>query len=140
MTNELTMWADLQNKALEVEAAWLRHILTLAAGALAVLAGLEPTVPETGPARHLLAATWACLGLGIVTGGAATFLEVDRARRLVKACEMHIARAMTDGTSLGVVRGTSSWGLESCKWAMVCTLGTAAVCLAAYATIMTLNS
>ena len=25
MTNELTMWADLQNKALEVEAAWLRY-------------------------------------------------------------------------------------------------------------------
>ena len=78
MTNELTMWADLQNKALEVEAAWLRHIRTLAAGALAVLAGLEPTVPETGPARHLLAATWACLGLGIVTGGAAIHLTPSR--------------------------------------------------------------
>ena len=28
MTNELTTWAELQNKALEVEAVWLRHIGT----------------------------------------------------------------------------------------------------------------
>ena len=73
--------ADLAGKVYAAEDLWLRQILTLAAGALALLAGLGPDVPSEGPARYLLAATWACLGLGIIVGAGATYVNVHRARR-----------------------------------------------------------
>ena len=78
--DQLERHADLTNNAYEAEVAWLRQILTLAAGALALLAGLGPRVPPDGPAQNLLAATWALLGIGIVAGAAATYAAVSRAK------------------------------------------------------------
>ena len=72
MNQKIEQYADLVNKGFEVEVVWLRQILTLAAGALALLAGLGPEVPPDGPARLVLAATCAFLAFGIIAGAAPT--------------------------------------------------------------------
>ena len=80
MEPRIKQYVELITKEHEVEVTWLRQILTLAAGALALLAGLGPDVPSDGLGKYLLATTWAGLGLGIVAGAAATYIEVNRAK------------------------------------------------------------
>lgn len=90
----LRRFADLISKGHESEAAWLRQILTLAAGALALLAGLGPDVPPEGLGKYLLVTTWAGLGLGIVLGAAATYIETDRATRSAAAFGEYLVRLL----------------------------------------------
>ena len=141
MDDVLRLSAETRNKALDLEAQWFRHMLTLAVGALAVLAALEPTVPAEGFARYFLATTWSCLGLGIFTGGAATFLEVDRAWGVAEALRDEVVSSVREARPLRpVVRGKTNGWLELCKKLMVVALGIAAVCLAVFATIVTLSA
>lgn len=74
----LQQLVSLQARKHELEAAWLRQLLTLAAGGLTILVALAP--PATGIARLLLVGTWVSLGVALVSGAAATYLEVDRQR------------------------------------------------------------
>ena len=79
--------------------AMLRQILTLAAGALAFLAGLGPDIPSDGPSKYLLATTWAGLGLGIVFGAAATYIDADRAMRSAVLFGKHLLRVIEQKSS-----------------------------------------
>lgn len=81
---------QLDRESDEREAIWLRQVLVLAAGALAVLAALGPAAPPGGAAQALLAATWGLLGLGIASGAAATYMAVDHAKRVAKRYRKHI--------------------------------------------------
>ena len=114
------------------EATWLRHILTLAGGALTLLAVLGPTPPPEGVSQYLLAATWAFLGIGIASGAAATYLDVDRAK---KSTEMLLQ--MLKGHS-PPVRSRNIY-LLLCKHVMIVSLLAAVLCLAGYAIINTLG-
>lgn len=64
-----------------LQGEWVKHLLALSVGALAVLSGLQPTANE-GMSAYLLASTWFFLGTGIVSGACATFLRVHVAHRL----------------------------------------------------------
>ena len=138
MYEKIEKYANLVSKSHEVEVAWLRHVLTLAAGALALLAGLGPEVPPDGPARILLAATWACLGTGIVAGAAATYIEVDRARSSVNVYGEQISRELDNKPIKVLVQAPTNRLIELCKPAMILSLLGAVVCLTAYAIGITL--
>ena len=74
----------------EREAIWLRQVLILASGALAVLAGLGPAVPSEGLAKYFLTATWGLLGVGITTGAAATYTAANHAKRVAERYRSHL--------------------------------------------------
>ena len=79
--------------------AMLRQILTLAAGALVLLAGLGPDIPSDGPSKYLLATTWEGLGLGIIFGAAATYIDADRAMRSAVLFSKHLLRVIEQKSS-----------------------------------------
>lgn len=138
MYEKIEKYANLVRKSHEVEVAWLRHVLTLAAGALALLAGLGPEVPADGPARFLLAATWAFLGAGIVAGAGATYIEVDRARSSVNVYGEQIQRELDNQPTKAVMSAPTNRLFELCKPAMILSLLGAVVCLTAYSIGITL--
>ena len=144
--NPLEKLADLTNRALEAEAAWLRQILTVAGGALALLAGLGPEVPAEGSARDFLAATWVLLGFGIVTGSAATYAVVSRAKWIASAFRAELERPHAariekkDPPELAWAHLQLRMNpiLQLCKPLMVFSLLAAVFCLTAYAMEITL--
>ena len=138
MYEKIEKYAGLVKKGHEVEVAWLRQILTLAAGALALLAGLGPEVPADGLARLLLAATWACLGVGIIAGAAATYVEVDRARASADVFGEQISRELDMKPTRSLIPVPTNRLFLLCKPLMVVSLLAAVVCLTGFAIITTL--
>lgn len=63
---------------------WHRHLLTVAAGAVAVLAAFSPD-PSSALGRWFLVGSWFFLGLGIVIGGWTTGHEAKAHFRNVNA-------------------------------------------------------
>lgn len=82
---------ELQQNYRVLHADWMKHLLTLAAGALTVLTSLRPE-PTTPIESYLLAATRASLGAGIIFGAAATYLQVNIAKRLARRVQEQIAQ------------------------------------------------
>lgn len=138
MQDKFEKYADLVNRGHRAEVAWFRHVLTLAAGALALLVGLGPENPPNGPARWLLAATWACLGLGIILGAAATYVEVDWARSSARAYGEQISRELNNKPTKQLVSVPTNRVFALCKPLMILTLLAAVGCLTAYSMIRTL--
>ena len=129
---------DLMDRTHEAETAWFRQILTLSAGALAVLAGLGPEIPPEGPAQYFLAATWVCLGSGICTGAGALYLAVDRSRRLASHFREELHRSLREETPMQPVVANPRGLLVRCRPAMVVSLISAVICLTGYAVATTL--
>ena len=143
MYENLRKLVELTDDVQQAETVWLRHVLTLAAGALAILAGLGLEVPpdDDGLARYFLAATWACLGLGIASGAAATYVETSRARDAARRFLEELARSIEDETPMPAeIVAHSNWLLRGCKPLMIFSLLTAVVCLVAYSAITTLHA
>ena len=138
MNQKIEQYADLVNKGFEVEVVWLRQILTLAAGALALLAGLGPEVPPDGPARLLLAATWAFLGFGIIAGAAATYVEVDRAQSSASAYGEQITRELHNKSTRKLISVRTNRLYLLCKPLMILSLLGAVASLTGFAIITTL--
>ena len=127
----------LADEAHDAEAAWLRQILTLATGALALLVGLGPESPTDTASRLLLAGTWVSLGLGIVFGAAATYLVVERAMKATLAVSKK-ARIEAEG---GIPPTMVSVPINSlyiyCKPVMIISLLVAVVCLTGFSVLST---
>lgn len=88
----LEQLVSLQARKHELEAAWLRQLLTLAAGGLTLLVTLSQ--PTTGFARLFLVGTWISLGLALLSGAAATYLETERQRAALDSFRSQIALAL----------------------------------------------
>ena len=137
---QIRQYVDLISKGHEIEATWLRQILTLAAGALALLAGLGPEIPSDGPSKYLLATTWAGLGLGIVFGAAATYIETDRAKKSTVLFGEHLLRVMEQESSSPIIPVPPNRLYVLCKPLMVISLLIAVISLTAFAITTTLAS
>ena len=138
MEQRIKQYAELITTGHEVEVTWLRQILTLAAGALVLLAGLGPDIPSDGPAKYLLATTWAGLGLGIVAGAAATYVEVNRAGTAAIRFGEHLLRIIENQPSSPLISIPPNRLYVICKPLMIISLLVAVVCLTAYAITTTL--
>ena len=139
MDEKWAKYNDLLRKSFEADITWIRQILTLAAGAFALLVGLGLDVPSEGSARYFLAATWVCLGLGVLAGAAAIYLDAHFAWQDAVDASFQ-ARLKTD-TPPSPSR-TFEWTttlLGLCKPLMVVSLLTAVICLATYAVMTTLE-
>ena len=68
----------------DLETAWSRHILTMAAGVLALTVSLVSSIPESALAEYLLLATWALLVVAVCSGCAATYGQINAMRRAVR--------------------------------------------------------
>lgn len=90
---------ELHDKQVELRSAWNRNMLSLAAAGLALLAGLNPQAASL-LTQFLLSGTWLCLGSGIVSAAASTYLEVDRARSLAEVYKAQLLQNLQErGTS-----------------------------------------
>ena len=140
MEQRIKQYAELITKGHDVEVTWLRQVLTLAAGTLAILAGLGPDVPSEEPDKYLLATTWAGLGLGIVTGAAATYVEVNRARTAAVRFGEHLLRITENQNqpSSPLISIPPNRLYVICKPVMLISLLVAVACLTAYAITTTL--
>ena len=138
MEQRIKQYAELITKGHEVEVTWLRQVLTLAVGALALLAGLGPDVPSDGLGKYLLATTWAGLGLGIVAGAAATYVEVNRATTAAIRFGEHLLRIIENQPSSPLISLPPNRLYVICKPVMLISLLVAVVCLTAYAITTTL--
>lgn len=90
---------DLRQQEADLQANWHRHILTLASGALALLAGLGPPT-STGIEKYFLACTWVFLGIGIIAGAAATYVHVSSAKNLADDFQKQLLRSIRENRSL----------------------------------------
>lgn len=132
--------AESQNEANNLSSAWLRQLLTLASGALAILAGLSPHT-HSNIDKYCLAATWVFLGIGIIFGSAATYLEVNLAKKIATEIRSQVSQSIHEGKgdqikSLIVVP-PNKFFLAS-KYIMVFSLLLSVVSLVIYAVISTL--
>jgi hypothetical protein len=122
---------SLVDKHSELRTAWYRQILTVAAGGFALLVGLGTKVPP-GIGKYFLAGTWVCLGLGIAAGGAATYLEVSRAKNLARDFREQLHRSLQSRQALSPTVPIVAKPGRLYAWSgpvMVVSLLTAVVCL-----------
>ena len=131
---------ELRKEYLQLEMNWYRHLLTLAAGALVVLGSLVSDNPAPGMIRYLLAATWLFLGLGILSGAATTYIEVDNADALDKAYAEEIKKSMKGIEAKYIISAFPNRFLEFCRWAMLISLSLAVICLTGYSVMATLTA
>jgi hypothetical protein len=131
------MW-ELASERNKLQAAWNRHLLTLASGGLALLVGLRPEIPADIPGKALLGAAWAFLGIGILSGGAATYAEVSLAKRLALALQSRLERRMeerrplTDESQDGPLHAQAGWVSRNSCHVMVLSLMGAVVSFVSY--------
>lgn len=131
---------DLRDKRDALQAVWFRQLLTLAAGGLALLVGLGPPV-SSGIERYFLAGTWVFLGLGVLSGSAATYLEVSRANNLEAAFRSRLVKSLDQGRALSPSDLISAGPHRFFSWSqsfMVVSLLLAVCCLVSYAVLTTL--
>ena len=142
LMTDLEKLLELAKERAQLQAAWYRQILTLAAGGLALLVGLAPQAPPDGLARWLLAAAWVLLGAGILSGAAATYAEVDRAERLTAAFQSRLGQrnpAPGNPPAPGTIVARPHGFFLACKKVMVISLLGAVVCLVAFSVMRTLG-
>lgn len=117
------------------EVSWYRHILTLSAGALALLAGFPPEEQVPKLSLTFLISAWVLLGLGIILGAIATYTEVYRrnylARRLWLLWQDHIHEHSIPEELLE--EKTVPLYLRLSKVWMLVVLSIALICFVAYA-------
>ena len=83
---------ELHQEAQSLRSAWYKSILTIASGGFALLAGLGPKVPPGGMGKYFLAGAWVCLGVGIISGAATIYTEVERATHLAEGYRAELIR------------------------------------------------
>jgi hypothetical protein len=133
---------SLHKEQADLESAWYRQLLTLASGGLALLVGLGPSVP-TGIGKFFLAGTWVFLGLGIVLGAAATYLDVDRATKLKNQYGAELQKSILEhgrAVVTSIVVASPSKLLLWSKVAMVVCLLLAVSCLVTFSVLKTLSA
>ncbi len=132
---------DLAKQRNDLEAAWCRQILTIAAGGMALLVGLGPAEPPTELGRWFLAAAWIFLGTGILAAGGATYLEVSLARRLAAEFRSQLLQDLQERKSpenAAPIVANAHWFFRFCKPLMAVSLGATVVCLVGYSVLVTL--
>lgn len=96
----LLQTAQKRNAALY---GWLRYLVGLASGSLAVLVSLSGTGTPGSMAALCMRGCWISLGLGILLGASALYGEVWLARALVKRLlELDRSRSCGDTTGAGL--------------------------------------
>ena len=136
---------ELRQKRSDLEAIWYRQILTLAAGGLALLAGLGPRVPANmgNTGKYFLACTWVFLGMGIIAGSAATYREVSLAKNIAEQFQNQLVQSLREGRQLSphdLVSASPNKLFLRAKKVMIVSLLLAVCCLVGYSILATLSS
>jgi len=142
MKEETQKLLNLAKERNALQAAWYRQILTIAAGGLALLVGLAPETPPSGPARYFLAAAWVLLGAGILTGAGATYSGASLAKRLTIEFQSQLLRSLEAGENLPPsipIVARPHLIFRTCKILMVVSLLGAVVCVVTFAVLRTLG-
>ncbi|MEO1750693.1 hypothetical protein [Thiofaba sp. EF100] len=128
---------DLHARARELETAWLRQLLTLAAGALAVLVGLAP--PATGIGKWFLAAAWLSLGAAICSGALAIGQQAVLEKARANAFQEELMRSLDEGRSPRPVVSTLPPLYRIARSTMLVSLLASVAFLVVYAVLRTLS-
>jgi uncharacterized membrane protein YidH (DUF202 family) len=131
--------ADRQNQA---NSAWIRQILTLASGGLALVVAFHPDAPNNEIEKYLLVVTWISLGTGILSGAAAAYTEVSLARNLVYQYQEELQKILRERIDrpMPTVVGAPSIICLISRRVMVSSLLVSVVSLVGYAVLRTLHT
>ena len=130
---------DLMNQSHQHELEWVRHILTISAGALAILAGLGPEAQGQSIQTWALAGTWICLGTGICCASAATYRQAYRSKKLADRFRSELQTALEEDRKMRIVSAPLPWLLRASLPACAASLIAAVVCITVYAVTATLG-
>ena len=140
MEQNLKKLASLHEEHQRLLKDWYRHLLTLSAGALVLLGTLASDTQAEGMIRYLLAATWLCLGLGILTGAGATYMGVSSSDNLLKSYRDEISSSLRERRDTRLLHvGKPNPVFVICTKVMVVSLLLAVVCLTGYSVMATLT-
>lgn len=135
MMEDLRQLVALKEKQNERLGNWVRFVMTIAAGGLALLLGTLQLPPDDIVARMLLASGLVFLGLGIVFGAAASHLEIVIERKILEQYSDEIQQAAREQRSLlrsPVIAAKPNWWQQKYKPGMMLSLLLAVVCFVAY--------
>ena len=130
----------LTDFAIAHQAEWLRRMLAGAVATLAILAGIGPdAISEIQ--QVFLVATWVLLGLGIVSGAGAIYIETSVSWSRAQSYRKKLAKAIKEDQPLKsrhIAAGEIPRWVRLARWVMVCTLLLAIVSLVVYMVASTL--
>lgn len=127
---EVFQFADKRD---ETVYAWLRYLIGLASGALAILASLQ-NHQEHGVAGIAQKVSWTALGLGILLGALRAYGEVWTAREIVRRLVAERKRQSTSGdTNVLPIIAAAPRILIWCEWACYGSLILAVISLVVFA-------
>ena len=141
---ELQQLIDLLQESYKQETAWCQHLLTLATGALTLLAifqsDLSGGLPQSPQIAWLLGTTWFFLGMGIVSGFAATYRQVNLAQRQAMALWKELGKSLDNREPGDAIMSPSQPKiLRPSKTVMVWSLLLAVVSLVTYSILRALT-
>jgi hypothetical protein len=141
--NHLNHLFELADERNQLRFAWLRNILTIATGTLALLVALRPTGHLSAEQKCSLIACWIFLGAGIIFGAIATYGEVAMASELAKRFKEELLKVAQETGRWEVttpVVAKPHWIWQACQAAMCICLLLGVVALVVYATLGTLSA
>ncbi|MBC2603693.1 hypothetical protein [Puniceicoccus vermicola] len=140
LKKKLQRFSRLSDEHSQVFFQWIRQVLTLASGSLAILVAFQSDTPIPCPEKYFLLTTWIALGLGILAGAFVAFLQVAIKGSLRRQCLEEIQK-MEEGISTGtkfVSVGEASWVYTVSFYLMNVSFVIAVVSLVIYASFQTL--
>ena len=125
----------------DLETTWYRHLLTIAAGILAITVAFQASAPATSSASYLLMTTWLSLVLSLCSGAAATYAQVSAQQAFVADYEKKILGPLSKGHSIStvVLKGEPSAWLVASRRVMVWSLLFSVLLLTAYGSTVILS-
>jgi len=118
-----------------LETTWYRHLVTIAAGILAITVSFQTSTPTSLTAQYLLLTTWLSLVVSICAGVAATYAQVSAQKSFIDSFEEQILKPLAEGANempLVAVQGTPRIWLVYSRYVMVFSLVLSILLLAAY--------
>jgi hypothetical protein len=141
--NELKQLFDLADDRNKLYYAWLKNILTLATGTLALLVSLRHGTHLAEPQKYFLVASWIFLGIGIIFGASSIYGEVALATALTKNVKKHMLETYKEPAKFEAITpivAQPHWFWKTSQYVMCFSLILAIIALVTYATIDTIQA
>jgi hypothetical protein len=142
MREKLKDYQNLNERRNHSDYVWIRQILALSSGGLALLVAFQPD-SVTLIQGYLLSATWVLLGLGVLSASGAAYEEVSLADNLLVSFRESLLKNLEDeeetNKPLGPIEAKPGKLYSMCKKVMVVSLLLSVVSLVSYAVTRTLG-
>ena len=126
---------ELGDAARRLQMEWLRMLVQMAAGSLALLVSLKPVGVIAVPQCYLLAGCWVSLGLGLLCGGVAMHGEARLARMLLDLYKKTLVAELEGAMAPATLQIELPWIYRCAEKCLAVLLPLAVLCLVGYAVL-----